>query len=113
MKTSTVSDPRPALLSQRLPVSQRVELSLVFMVAAAVGEVALTSRGMARAAELLIPLANSAMCCLLWVVPSLQPRRLLGLLIIFVAWAIVSLGISDQVAKLMLPVPVSQEVTGP
>jgi hypothetical protein len=114
MKTSIVKDPAGFSLAQGVPISQRVELSLVFMAAAAVGQVVLTSRGFSLTAELVGPMANGFMFSVLWVVRGLTPSNILRTLILGTVWITLSNVIEFQITSLMTsPVPEQQEFSEP
>jgi hypothetical protein len=110
MKTTTVSGSSPLLLAGTVSLKDRVEMSLIFMVSAAVGEACLSSRGLSGVAQTLVPLSNGAMFVVLWVLPSLHIRNALRTLILGLLWSAISSATAGQISNLMVSPAPAQEV---
>ena len=101
MKTSSVTVPNLFALAEWVPRKERFELSLIFMVAAAAGNVVLSSRGLTTTADVFVPMANGFMFFLLWVLPRLNLRNAIRTLILGIAWVFLSNVICHQIASVM------------
>ena len=110
MKTNSVTTIVPFALAERLPCKDRVELSLIFMVAAAVGGVVLASRGFPATAEIAHGFAGGLMFSMLWTIPKLTLRNVARTLILGFVWSALSITIQHQVESVMTNPVSHQEV---
>src|SRR5687767_9255334 len=108
MKTRTVTTTSTMLMTRLVPLKDRCELSLIFMVAAAVGQVALASRGFPLSAEIVSSMAGGVAFGMLWVIPKLTLRNVARTLILGVVWSTLSVVIDRQVESVMTN-PVSRQ----
>ena len=111
MKTNAVITSNPLSMAEWVSCKDRIELSLIFMVAAGAGDVVLTSRGFEEAAEIAHVAVGGLMFAMLWIIPRLTLRNLVRILILGLGWSFTSITIEHQVANLLTsPVPY-QEVS--
>lgn len=112
MKTNTVTTDNPFVMAEWVPLKDRVELSLIFMVAASAGKVVLASRGLEAIGYIAVSVTGILMFSMLWILPIVSLRSVLRAVAIGLIWTGFFTAIEHQVKNVMTN-PVSyQEVSG-
>jgi hypothetical protein len=110
MKTNSATSASPLVMAEWVPLTERAELSLIFMVAASVGEVVLASRGFAGVGYASGAVAGGFVFCALWVLPGRSLGNVARTLVLGFAWSVLFTGIEAQTISVMTDPVSHQEV---
>jgi predicted membrane metal-binding protein len=103
MKKNIVTEGNPFAMAGWVPLRDRVELSLIFMTAASAGEAVLASRGLAPLGYVAISLTSVLMFSVLWILPILNLKSVLRVLVLGVVWSGSFTVIEVQIRGVMTP----------
>jgi hypothetical protein len=100
----------PFSMAGWVPLKERVELTLIFMVAASVGEVVLASRGFTVAGYVCAAMIGGFVFSVLWVLPKLSLSNIIRTLVLGYVWSVLFTAVEVQVRDLMMPQAPEHEV---